>query len=275
MNAPSPTRAGPDPAVIAGEITASRKYGAIDPDLIAAVCRSECPKETRASEAVKRVKRKLHQMVGAYVDARLPFESWLEQLRAASATDHPQICREILSHHASTRERLPEMESVYAAAFEGIPAPTRVCDLACGLNPLGRPFMPIPKNALYAAYDVHLGLVRFVADSLAVMGFPVESGTWNLLQEAPPPFADVVLILKTLPCLEQADPAASERLLRAVRAPITVVSFPTTSLSGTRRGQALFYRDRFLARVRRDTFDIEIRELRTELLFRLHRRHAH
>lgn len=271
----STQRNPPDPEAVAREVLAARKYGDIDPALVAAVSRMESPKETRAAEAVKRVKRKLHQMVGAYLDREPPFDAWLARLAAEPPGNRVAACREILALHASTRERLPELGEIYQAAFEGIPPGCRVVDLACGLNPLGRPFMPLPPATEYAAYDVHAGLVRFVQAALGLLGFPVTAGHWNLLEDRPLPAADVTLVLKTLPCLEQADPAVTDRLLRNLRSPLTVVSFPTVSLGGSRRGMSAFYRDRFLARLPDGHFRVEIREFRTELLLRLHRhRHA-
>ena len=42
--------------------------------------------------------------------------------------------------------------------------------------------------------------------------------------------ADMVLLLKAIPCLEQEEPGAGKRLLRSLDAPVVVVSFPARSL---------------------------------------------
>ncbi len=108
---------------------------------------AEIAHATSAADAVKRVKRKLHQLVGAYVDAGLPAPGLLDALSAAGdEVARRQICLRILSQHASTRERLPHIEAFYAAVFAGLRAPHRVMDLACGLNPVARPFMPLPTG---------------------------------------------------------------------------------------------------------------------------------
>jgi 16S rRNA (guanine(1405)-N(7))-methyltransferase len=261
----------PDPDAVAAEVLASRRYSELDPSLVVSVSRIESPKERRLAEAVKRVKRKLHQMVGAYLDTDLPVDAWTTQLAQATPEARPELCRTILAGHASTRERLPELSGVLTAAFEGLREPRHVADLACGLGPIARPLMPLPATTVYRAFDVHRGLVRFVGNALQAMGYPVEAGTWNLLDHRPPPDADVTLLLKTLPCLDQADQATTRRLLESVRSPVVVVTFPTVSLGGTRRGMGTFYRERFLAAVPPDRFRVEIREFRTELMFRLHR----
>lgn len=272
MSSSRPTpRLPPDPDQVVSEVLASRRYGDIDPGLVRSVCRMETPKERRLQEAVKRVKRKLHQMVGAYLDQDLPYDRWTRDLAAAPAEKHPELCRSMLEHHASTRERLPELTGIFRAAFEGIPTPTCVADLACGLNPLARSFMPLPATTLYQAFDVHLPLLRFLNTALATLGTPVEARAWNLLEAPPPTGAEIVLLLKTLPCLEQADPGSTRRLLEQLEAPLIVVTFPTLSLGGNRRGMAAFYHDRFLAALPPQRYRVETREFRTELLFRLHR----
>jgi 16S rRNA (guanine(1405)-N(7))-methyltransferase len=47
---------------------------------------------------------------------------------------------------------------------------------------------------------------------------------------------DVVLLLKTLPCLEQQEKGASLRLLQSLRTRFVVVSFPRGSLGGRDKG---------------------------------------
>lgn len=257
---------------VAREVSASAKYRLIDPSLVGTVSRIETPKADRAPEAVKRVKRKLHQMVGAYLDAAMPFAEWIERLESAGQAERPGICREILEAHASTRERLPEMAAFFEAAFRGVPAPKIVADLACGLNPLARPFMPLPPETMYQAFDVHLGMVGFVREALRVLGYRVEADAWNLLDDWTLPPVDVVLLLKALPCLDQAKAAASQRLLARLDAPLIVVSFPTASLGGARRGMESFYREQFRAMLPAGRFDVEETRFQTELMFRLWRR---
>lgn len=269
---PGAIQASPDPDAVAREVLSARKYAAIDPSLVSTVSCIESPKAPRIAEAVKRVKRKLHQMVGAYLDTRMPFDAWTARLRETSGGARLAVCREILNGHVSTRERLPELTGFFAAAFEGMPTPSSVADLACGLNPIARPFMPLPPGTLYRAFDVHLGLIAFVRAALSAMGFPAETGPWNLLSDRPPPSADVVLLLKTLPCLEQSGQAVSRRLLERIDASRVIVSFPTASLGGTRRGMERFYRERFLNVVPTHRFEIDSRTFRGELMFRLHRR---
>lgn len=258
---------------VAQLVSAAAKYRNIDAGLVLTICTAEAPKASNEADAVKRVKRKLHQLVGAYVDTRLPFQSWLDQL--SGTTDEAgrlELCRDILSHHASSRERWLELIDFYREIFAGVPQPRRIADLACGLNPLARGLMPIPRECEYFACDVDRPLVEFVAVAVRLLGFPIRTSVCNLLAELPSFEADIVLLLKTLPCLEQADKNAGRRLLETIEAPLVVVSYPTASLGGARRGMDKFYEAHFRQIVPSQKFEIETRHFRSELVFRLWRR---
>jgi 16S rRNA (guanine(1405)-N(7))-methyltransferase len=261
-----------EPGEIAQQVLAARKYSAISPDLVFAVSAVETPKAGKAQDALKRVKTKLHQMVGAYLDVEMPFAEWLEQLTAAAPNERSAVCLKILRHHASTRERIAETPEFFAAAFEGVPPPTTVADLACGMNPLARSLMPLPPKAMYIACDVHLGILSFVGAALRLMNFPIQVSPLNLISNEPLPSADAVLLLKAIPCLEQMDKQAGARLLSRIDAPLVVVTYPTAALGGSRRGMARFYEERFLRMVPKNRFEIEKRHFDSELMFRLFRR---
>jgi len=264
----------PEPEEIAQKVRAARKYAAISPELVSAVSAAETPKSKKEPEAVKRVKTKLHQMVGAYLESDMPFAEWLGQLAAATPAERPAVCRGILQSHASTRERLPEIGDFFAAAFAGLPPPETVVDLACGFNPLARCLMPLPATTTYVACDVHLEILAFVESALKLMSYPVVTSPLNLISDSPVPAADVVLLLKAIPCLEQMEKHVGTRLLARIEAPVIIVSYPTTALGGTRRGMARFYEERFLKIVPVDRFDIETYHFDSELMFRLFNRKA-
>jgi 16S rRNA (guanine(1405)-N(7))-methyltransferase len=261
-----------EPAYVAEKVMQGRKYAAILPDLVTAASILETPKTKKESEAVKRVKTILHQMVGAYLDTEMPFADWLVRLKQVEQAERGAVCWEILQHHASTRERLLEIDEFFAAVFAGIPAPSSVVDLACGLNPLARPFMPLPAQTLYTACDVHCPIVAFVEAALKLMSFPVHASPCNLGSDAAIPSADVVLLLKAIPCLERINKDIGRQLLSKIDAPLVVVTYPTTALGGSRRGMTRFYEDRFRRIVPLGRYEVETRHFERELMFRLFRR---
>lgn len=252
-------------------VRGSRKYADIDAGLVAALSRSEVTKADTEKEVAKRVKRKLHQLVGAYLDAGLPFDEWRARLQgAADDGERRQVCKELLLQHVSTRERVAELQEIYSVIFAP-PTPPTVLDLACGLNPLGRSFMPLPPETLYLAADVHCGLIEFLNDAFALLGLTGRAFLHDLLVGPPVVAADLVLLLKALPCLEQADRAAGRSLLAGLQAPRIVVSFPTASLGGAKRGMARFYEQRFLEILPPQRFDCVMHAFASELVFDLRR----
>ena len=255
---------------VAQLVQGSRKYADVDAGLVATLSRREGAKAVNEKQAVKRVKRKLHQMVGAYLDAEVPFADWLQRLRNADAGARGQLCLELMLQHASTRERVGELQPIYDFIFADV-APQTVLDLACGLNPLGCTFMPLPPQSAYVAADVHHGLIAFLNEALPLLGVRGRAFAHDLLAGPPAVSADVVLLLKTLPCLEQADREAGRSLLAALQAPLIVVSFPTTSLGGARRGMERFYQQRFAAVLAREHFECETRLFASELVCKLRR----
>src|SRR3954469_10675527 len=141
-------------------VQASQKYAAISEAMIRSIGLRELAARRNLKEAIKATKNKLHQVAGAYLDARLPYDEWLALLSAAAADDRrqtnderrmtndqalsssvlstqssalAQACREIMRHHASTRERLPILERFYATTLESLAPVRSVVDLACGL----------------------------------------------------------------------------------------------------------------------------------------------
>ena len=68
-----------------------------------------------------------------------------------------------MSLHASTRERLPILDGFYSTVLAALPAPRRVLDIACGLNPLASSWMPLAPDVTYTAYDIYSDMMQFIA----------------------------------------------------------------------------------------------------------------
>ena len=137
-------------------VQSSQKYAAISEDMIRAIGLRELAARRNLKEAIKATKNKLHQVAGAYLEARLPYGEWLALLSETRTTSDErqadrrccdrqftilnfqfsirQACREIMRHHASTRERLPILESFYATTLASLGPVHSVLDLACGLT---------------------------------------------------------------------------------------------------------------------------------------------
>lgn len=232
----------------------SPKYAALAPDFVRAVAAREgWGKYPKLKDAVKATRNKLHQVAGAYLDKPPDYTRWLADLEAAP--DLPArrvICERLMAAHASTRERLPMLESFYAEIFaavrDEIGTVASVLDLACGLNPLAVPWMPLPENAAYFAYDVYDDMAAFFTRALPLLGITqVDARAVDVTQNIPDVSADMALIIKAIPCLQQLDKAAGKRVLEAVdgRARAIVVTYPAFSLGGRNKGMRENYAAQF------------------------------
>jgi 16S rRNA (guanine(1405)-N(7))-methyltransferase len=150
-----------------------------------------------------------------------------------------------MAAHASTRERLAVLDAFYEQVFAITGVPGSIVDIACGLNPLAVPWMGLPDDAYYVAYDIDSQMLGFVDGALELFGVKHRVETRDIVSDPPDDACDLALLLKSVPCLDQQDPGASTRIIRAIRAPRIVVTFPTRSLGGHGKGMARNYRTRF------------------------------
>lgn len=229
--------------VLVAEVLASAKYRMISPSLVRAVGARELAAHGSLRAAVKETKGRLHQVAGAFLDRAPRYARWLDELSAAAddAQAVRSTCRTIMAGHASTRERLPVLEQLYGAVFAVLPPVSRLIDVACGLNPLAAPWMPLAPNATYYACDLYADMCSFLSAALPLLGLAGEAQVCDLAAGVPSWEADVALVLKLLPVLEHLRRGAGRELLRALRTPQLVVSFPTRSLGGRNVGMASTY----------------------------------
>jgi 16S rRNA (guanine(1405)-N(7))-methyltransferase len=211
-------------AEIVERVRRSSRYRDVDPRLVERLAAEELPKARGTDDAVKRVKRRLHQAVGAFRGS-LP----------ARPVGEAEIVAAMRAH-ASTRERLPHLDTFYSGIWAHTGVPRRILDLGCGLNPLALPWMGLDPTATYVAIDADERPLVTVREFLEGSGHPHQVRTVDLVREVPDDDADVALLLKLVTTLDRQDPDAAARLLRGLQAPSAVVSFTTRSLGGRGRG---------------------------------------
>ena len=234
-------------AVLVESVASSSNYRHISRELIASVGERELTAHGRRKEAVKATKQALHQVVGSYLAPHLDIPAWLAWLREAEGDQEAlrQTCRRIMAYHASTRERLGSLDHFYTDLLTSVGPVSSILDIACGLNPLAVPWMPLAPGATYSAYDVHLDIVAFLQEFFAILGVAGAAESRDVVRSCPTDQVQVALLLKCLPCLEHLDRRAGARLLAEVDADHLVVSFPTGSLSGRKKGMVETYEARF------------------------------
>lgn len=223
----------------------SRKYARVCEALILRLTDAELRKGFSSSETSKRVKRKLHQIAAAYRSSRPDFDTWLERLdRAANKGERKRVLRVIMTHHASTRERLHLLGRFYGEIWNGRP-PRSVLDIGCGLNPLASPWMSLPDSVTYTAIDVFEDLAMFLRSYFDLMGIEGSACAGDVIGAPPDVEVDTVLLMKMIPCLEQGGDSQISAWLQGLKAKRFVISFPGRTLGGKGKGMASTYQERF------------------------------
>ena len=236
-----------DPDALArliAEVQASAKYRQVTPELIRRLGAQELARRHSFKEAVKATKNKLHQVGAVYFPAQARYHRWLAQLTAAGAASPEAlraVCREIMAGHASTRERLPLLDQLYARALAEVAPVSSVIDVACGFHPLAIPWMPLAPGARYQAMDIYVDLMAFLDAALPLLGVQGHAMAADVLQSPPREEAEVAFLFKAIPCLEQIDRGAGLWLLEQIPARHLLVSFPVQSLGGREKGMRANY----------------------------------
>lgn len=226
------------------DLRATKKYAHVCGDTLARVADHALIRRRRATDALKLAKQKLHQICGAYLDP-----AWVRQAGDVLARfpSHPNnqtvkgLCLELLRCHASSAERIPFMEELYREVFRRVPDPGSVVDVGCGLHPCAVPWMPLGPACRYEAMDVDQRLIDVLQGLFSHLPGSQRAYARDVIVSAPEIRADVVLLLKLLPALDQSDRGAALGLLRRVRARCVVVSFPAKSLGGREKGMRSHY----------------------------------
>lgn len=254
-------------------IQASRKYRHVSPALVRAVGARELAARPRLKEAVKATKNKLHQVGGAYFETAVDYDRALTDLK--TSTSRLETLRQIMALHSSTRERLPILDQFYATTLADLPPIHTVLDLACGLNPLARPWLPLAETAcaepaavaIYHASDIYADMVDFLNQAMRLLGWPGQASVRDLLTDPPTEPVDLALLLKAVPCLDQLDRQAVPRLLDSLPARYWLISFPVHSLGGRSKGMVETYEGRFGELINGRNWTYQRFQFETELAF--------
>jgi 16S rRNA (guanine(1405)-N(7))-methyltransferase len=248
----------------------SWKYKHVCKEFVRHIGTKELSIRRNYKEAIKATKKKMHQIGGAYFEARIPYTRAIEELthvKNGNKDDFSRVCKELMRLHASTKERIEILEEFYTTTLGAIQPIRVVLDIACGLNPLAIPWMPLDEGATYYAYDIYKDMLEFIQAFMRILGIDGYVEMRDVTQSPPTQKADVALILKTLPCLEQVDKTAGLRLLENVKANHVLVSFPVHSLGGWSKGMVANYEQRFSELIQAKPWTVQRFTFATELVF--------
>jgi 16S rRNA (guanine(1405)-N(7))-methyltransferase len=187
--------------------------------------------------------------------------------KALSSDAVKSFCIQQMRSHASTSERLPILEDFFSTCFASVAPITSIADLACGLNPLALPWMPLAPGFRYWACDIYLDMLGFIQAYFNHFSIDGKAIPCDLISESTTPKAQVAMLLKSIPCLEQVDKSIGKQLLDKIQAEHILISFPVSSLGGHRKGMPSFYRDHFYSLIDGKPWKIKEFSFSTELAF--------
>jgi 16S rRNA (guanine(1405)-N(7))-methyltransferase len=264
-------KSNPQVADVVEAILKKAKYHAIQPELIEALAEEELAKGRRLRDAIKEVSARLHQAGAAYFNAAPDYAAWNEELAGLPQDPKsPQVkafCLKAMQTHSSTRERLPILEDFFNTTLASLAPVENVLDLACGLNPLALPWMPLANNARYSGCDIFSDMTDFLGQFSSHIGIEASFKPCDLIRFNFTKHANVAFLLKTLPCLEQLHKGISPRLLDAVPADHLLISYPIRSLGGRAKGMGKTYETQFENLAADRNWQVERFEFNTELAF--------
>lgn len=252
------------------QVLLGAKYREIAPDLVRRIGAQELEKRRSLKEAVKATKNKLHQVGGAYQPGRIDYEKGLALLRETTVSSPDQFraaCYNLMQSHASTRERLPILDDFYHTILADLPPVHTVLDLACGLNPLAYPWLPLPPDVQYTAVDIYGDMLAFIQGFFEIVGINGRIQQRDIIGNPPTEPADLILLLKTLPCLEQVDKNAAVNLIDALNGRFLLISYPAQSLGGRSKGMVANYTRQFEELANGRNWQVRPFEFATELAF--------
>ena len=184
----------------------------------------------------KRVREKIHNIVALYL-GDIDYEKAKDEFRLIKGNQASikEFSRQALVCHASTNERGQDLTGLYQLLFSRIGPVKTIGDLACGLHPLGLPFMELPLNTAYFAYDLNKARVDFLNVFITEQGYGGGCYHQDILINPPPVNFDVAFFFKEAQRFEKRKPGALPDFLDSIKASKIVVSLPLQTLG--RRGQ--------------------------------------
>ena len=222
-----------------------KKYNNLHPSLIERINYEE----RFAKNPAKSAKTRLHQLYGAYIqpNSNKKASALIEQLAKHSPTI--QACKNetvsrLLQLHASTNERLPYYSNFYKFIFSHTGTVNKVLDIGCGFNPFSLPFFP-QQPTEYHAVDIDMHTKDLLNAFFEIMRLPKYATCEDLETFTPQAKVDLALMLKLFPILETNTSGRAYSLADNLNTSWLVITFPTKSLGGKKKGMSTHYRTSF------------------------------
>ena len=191
-------------------------------------------------QALKDSRSELRKTYGIFILDKLDF-SLLDNINMNDKEIHKQI----LSNHASTKERIDLYEAgIYSEIFAITDRPKSIIDLGCGLNPISIIYMRLdPKKTYYFASDIgaelceyhkkYFDAVKINGDTKVIDLKEIEKNSQLIMDITKREF-DVCFLFKVLDSIETKGHKLAENLIKHIPAKYVVASFATNVVKGTK-----------------------------------------
>ena len=255
---------------LAAEVRRGKKYRHVSEALIYHIGSNELEKRSSFKDAVKATRNKLHQVGALYFERSIDYTAAISAMIDAQQDGEEALLRkaqELMHFHTSTRERVGILPEFYPQLMAAVPESKVILDLACGLNPLAIPWMNLSDETHYHAFDIYADLVSFVEQVMQIYGTVGTAEVRDIIHDPPVIAADLALVLKSFPCLEQVEKGAGQRLLQNLHARFIAVSYPVQGVGGRGKGMRENYQDQFDSALKGLNWPIQRLEFETELVF--------
>lgn len=247
---------------IAENILSTGKYRMLCRDTVIDILYAEKNKYDSRKQLVKAVRRRLHQIKGAFAGDRAykNAKTILDKMDEESAADIKDAINEIIRYHASTYERMPVMDEFYKKVFDALGSVESVLDIGCGFNPFTNIYIPGFRDIKYTAIDIDGMAISLIDRYFKITGIDGCAYIGDALISPIGYNANVAFLFKLLPLLEQREKGGSIRLLDNLNTAKMVVTYPAASLSGRGKGMIKNYSQSF-EKMTEDRYSILLKEI--------------
>ena len=230
------------------QVNYSPKYAQLAGTLVSRVTREEAKKFRSVQDIIRSSRTRLHQLTGAFLAPKIDYAQWLVNFQSLDRKDlegRKSTSRSMMRLHASTYERLEVLPDFFQSSLASIKPVRSVLDLACGLNPLSIPWIPLADDFTYFASDVVSPLVYFLWHYFELFGVRGNASVMDLSYSIPSQPVQLALLMKSLPLMEQIEKGLSQKILDNLNAEHILVTYPLRSLGGRKKGMEETYRFQF------------------------------
>lgn len=240
------------------QVKAHKKYKDISDTVVKKEIQTHLKSHPNASEdkqTIKEIRSKLHKIYSSFQTKK---KNKIEKLIKKINNKCPlETTDQLLSNTVSTKERLPNYQSIYSQIFKITGKPKTILDLGCGLNLFSYPFMEINEPTYYG-YDINEKDAEFLNKYIKKM--KIEGGVEildleNLKSVKRLPKADLVFLFKVVDILKGKKYAEDVLEILIKNNKYLVVSFATRTIS--RRKMNNPYRNGFEIMLKRKEWNFE------------------